>query len=262
MKLLTASWRIVALCMAALVAQAQSLEIIDLKYRTAPEVIPVLQPLVEPGGALSGADYKLFVRASAANVAELKRALEQIDREARQLMVSVRRATRQTIEHEAIGGTAVITNQGSRITVRATDGSVGGQDSSISSVRVMEGGSAFISTGQSVPFVTAVAAGGRRPWVAASTTYRDVNSGFLVTPRVNGDRVTLDISQQAQQMRGNSSTVQTQNIETQVTGAIGQWIALGGVSESEQTQGSGIASHRYATQDSDVQVWVRVSSEQ
>lgn len=260
MKLLTASWRIVALCMAALVAQAQSLEIIDLKYRTAPEVIPVLQPLVEPGGALSGADYKLFVRASAANVAQLKRALAQIDKEPRQLTVSVRRATRQTIEHEAIGGTAVISNQGSRVTVHATDGSVSGQDSSVSSVLVMEGGSAFISTGQSVPFVTAVAAGGRRPWAAASTTYRDVSSGFLVTPRINADRVTLDISQQAQQMRGNSSTIQTQNIDTQVTGAIGQWIALGGVSESAQTQGSGIASHRYATQDSDVQVWVRVSN--
>lgn len=260
MKVLTGSWRIVLLCLAAMAAQAQSLEIIELEHRSASEVIPILQPLVEPGGALSGSDYKLFVRASAGNVAQLRRALAEIDREPRQLTVSVRRATRQAIEHEAIGGTAVIGNQGGRVTVHATDGSASGKDSSINTVLVMEGGSAFIATGQSVPFVTAVAAGGRRPWIAASTTYRDVNSGFLVTPRINGERVTLDISQQSQRLGANASTIETQNIETQVSGALGQWIALGGVSESAQTQGSGIASQRYATTDDAVEVWVRVES--
>ena len=81
-KLLTASWRTAVLFLAAWAAPgqslAQSLEIIDLKYRTAPEVIPIVQPLVEPGGALSGSDYKLFLRASAANVAQIKRALTEI----------------------------------------------------------------------------------------------------------------------------------------------------------------------------------------
>ena len=62
-------------CLMACVAVAQSLEIIELRYRSAAEVIPILQPLLESGGALTGQDYKLFVRASSANLAQLRKAL-------------------------------------------------------------------------------------------------------------------------------------------------------------------------------------------
>ncbi len=257
MKLLTTSWRAAVLCLVAWAACAQGLEIIDLRYRTAPEVIPVLQPLLESGGAISGSDYKLFVRASAANVAQIKRALEQLDRQPRSLVVSVRRASRQTIEHEAASASVVLGNRGSGATVRATDAASQRQDSSISSVQVLEGASAFIATGQSVPFVTAVMAGGYRPWIGSSTTYRDVNSGFLVTPRISAQGVTLDIEQQAQQLGANQS-VDTQRITTQTSGRLGQWIALGGVSESASSQSSGVLSRQYATRSDDLEVWVKV----
>lgn len=257
MKLLTVSWRAALLCLAAWAACAQSLEIIDLRYRTAAEVIPVLQPLVEPGGALSGSDYKLFVRASSANVAQIRRALEQLDRQPRSLFVSVRRASRQTIEREAAAASVIVGNRGAGATVRATEGSSQREGSSISSVQVLEGGSAFIATGQSVPYVTAVVAGGRRPWIGASTTYRDVNSGFLVTPRLSAQRVTLDIEQQAQQVGANQS-VDTQRITTQASGRLGEWIALGGVSESASSQSSGVLSRQYATRSDDLEVWVKV----
>ncbi len=45
----------------------QQLEIIDLKSRTAEQVLPQLRPFVEPGGTLSGMNNKIFIRASAAN---------------------------------------------------------------------------------------------------------------------------------------------------------------------------------------------------
>ncbi len=257
MKLLTLSWRVAVLCLAACPALAQELQIIDLSYRTAPEVIPVLEPLVEPGGAISGSDYKLFVRASAANVAEIRRALEQIDRQPQSLLVSVRRASRQTIERESAGASVVVGNIGSSATVHATDSPSQRQGSSISSVQVLEGASAFISTGQSIPVVTAVMAGGRGRWVGASTSYHDVNSGFLVTPRVSAQRVTLDIEQQAQQVGANQS-VDSQRITTRTSGRLGEWIALGGVSESASSQSSDVSSRQYATRSDDLEVWVKV----
>ncbi|HKE96723.1 MAG TPA: secretin N-terminal domain-containing protein, partial [Povalibacter sp.] len=202
-------------CLIASLVMAQSLEIIDLKYRRADEVIPVLQPLVESGGALSGSDYKLFVRASADNVAQLRRALAQIDRPPRQLLVSVRRAARQTIEREAVAGSVVVGNRGAGATIHATDAAAQRQDGGIASVQVLEGNAAWIATGESVPYVTAVAAGQRRSWVAATTTFRDINSGFLVTPRVSGQSVTLDIEQQAQRRSpDNAATIQTQSLGT------------------------------------------------
>src|SRR5678816_1778749 len=85
------AWVLISLGLIAGPVMGQSLEVIDLKYRTAAEVIPVLQPLVEQGGALTGQDYKLFVRTSPANLRQLRAALEQIDRKPNQLLVSVRR---------------------------------------------------------------------------------------------------------------------------------------------------------------------------
>src|SRR5690606_38104769 len=49
-------------------AFSQAPQVIELQYRTAEEIIPILQPLVEEGGALSGQDYTLFVRTSPANL--------------------------------------------------------------------------------------------------------------------------------------------------------------------------------------------------
>jgi hypothetical protein len=247
-------------CFAAGPAWCQSLQIIDLQHRSAAEVIPVLQPLLEQGGALSGQDYKLFVRASAANVAQLRQALAQIDRPPRQLLVSVRRGASRDVEHEGMNGSVTIGGDGSRATVRATDATAQRTDNAVTSVQVLEGSSAFISTGSSVPVVTSVAAGGgRRPWVAGSTTYKDIGSGFTVTPRLSGEQVVLDISQQAQQLADNNRDIQTQSLATQVSGQLGQWIQLGGVSEASSSSSSGILSRQYATRSDTQDVWVKVS---
>lgn len=249
-------------CLMTSMALAQSLEVIDLKYRTAQEVIPVLQPLLESGGALSGSDYKLFVRASAANVAQLRQALAQVDRQPRQFLVSVRRATRQDLQREGVSAAGVISNGHSGVTVRATDASAQRQDAGIASVQVLEGNSAYIATGQSVPVVTAVIAGGRKPWIASSTSYRDLNSGFLVTPRISGERVTLDISQQAEQRSAHSGNIDTQQLSTQVSARLGEWMQLGGVSESSNSQGSGILSRQYSTRSDEQGIWVKVEEHQ
>src|SRR4030088_2065636 len=97
----------------------QALEIIPLRHRTVEQVLPVLQPLVEPGGALTGQSGQLIVRASPANLAEIKRALEAIARPLRRLQISVRfddslEAARQGIEASGRAG-----GGGSRIDVRA-----------------------------------------------------------------------------------------------------------------------------------------------
>ncbi len=68
----------------------QRLEIISLQYRLPEQVLPTLQSLIEPGGSISGAAGKLFVRTSPANLAQIRRALEALDTPVRRLMISVR----------------------------------------------------------------------------------------------------------------------------------------------------------------------------
>ena len=255
------AWVLLSVYLIACPVLAQSLEVIDLKYRTAAEVIPLLQPLLEQGGALTGQDYKLFVRASAANVRQLRAAVAQIDRKPNQLLVSVRRSTQQEMERERAQVTGTVSNRGSDVSVQATDSDARDRRDGVASVQVIEGSSAFIGSGSDVPIVTAVAAGGgRRPWAAATTGYRTVSSGFVVTPRVNGQTVVLDIEQQDERVvNGN---VQTQHLTTQVSGTLGEWIQLGGISESASSQQRGILSRQYSTQSDERSIWVQVSLDQ
>jgi type II secretory pathway component GspD/PulD (secretin) len=251
------AWVLVSFCLIAGPALAQSLEVIDLRYRTAAEVIPVLQPLLEQGGALSGQDYKLFVRTSPTNLQQLRAALAQIDRKPNQLLVSVRRSTQQEIEREAAQVSGTVSNRGSDVSVHATDSNARDLHDGVASVQVLEGSSAFISSGSDVPIVTAaIARGGHRPLAGAVTEYRNVSSGFLVTPRVNGTQVVLDIEQQDE--RAVNGSIQTQHLTTQVSGPLGEWFHLGGVSDSASSQQRGILSRQYSTSSDERSIWVKV----
>ena len=74
------------LALLAGVAHAQQqLEIINLKSRTADQVLPQLRPFVEPGGTLSGMNNQVFIRASEANRRQIKELLAAIDRPPRRL---------------------------------------------------------------------------------------------------------------------------------------------------------------------------------
>jgi len=256
----TVWWQILvafSVCLIATAAIGQSLEIIDLKHRSAQELLPALQPLVAQGGSLSGQDYKLFVRTTSQNLAELRRVIAQLDRAPRQLLVSVRNATRQQIEREGVSVSGTLSTEGARARVDANDASSQRSGDGIASVAVLEGNSAMINNGASIPIVTAVVArGGRRPLIGAQTEYRDLANGFVVTPRVSGDRVILDVSQRAQSYR--NGVIDNQELQTQASGRVGEWLNLGGVAESSTTTQSGIGARQYSTQSDQRSVWIKV----
>lgn len=253
-------WRILtafSICLMAVTAFSQSLEVIDLKNRTAQELLPALQPMVASGGAISGQDYKLFVRTTSANLADIRRVVAQLDRAPRQLLVSVRNATRQQIEREgvAVGGT--LSTQGAQGSVRAQDSHSQRQVDGVASVAVLEGNAAAINNGSSVPIVTAVVVGGgRNPRIGAQTQYRELPNGFIVTPRVNGERVVLDISQRQDSLR--NGTVDTQSLQTQASGRLGEWVTLGGVAEASTSTQHGLGSRQYSTSSDERSLWIKV----
>src|SRR3990167_1650154 len=79
-----------ALLMTCSLAWGQTLEVISLKHRSAEQLMPQLAPFVEPGGALSGSNDKLFLRASGRNQAEIRKLVAALDTPLRRLMISVR----------------------------------------------------------------------------------------------------------------------------------------------------------------------------
>jgi len=247
-------WVLLAMAMlAGTPVLADQLEIIDLRHRRADDVIPIVLPLLEAGGALTGADDKLFVRSSPANLAQIREAVAAIDRPQRQLLITVGQGGVAARDDASVRGSATISGGdvrvgvnrppagGSGAMVTAGSRSVQTNQQNTSSVRVLEGSEAYISVGQSVPVTsTTVTTGWHPPVAQQSTSYRDVTSGFYATARVSGDLVTLEISSRQQAYRPRDETIDTKGATSVVTGRLGEWIELGAAREAQSGSSSGL----------------------
>lgn len=246
------------------IAGAQQMEIIQLRSKTVDEVLPALLPLVEPGGTLSGMNDQLFLKASARNRDEIKRALAAMDRPSRRLIIRI--SQNRQAEDSARGGevSGQVTLGGTRrsnvgATVWDTK-SVRGE-SAAQMVQTVEGGRAFIQIGRSlaVPMRQMVVGPGGA-MVNEGVVYRDIGSGFYAVPRINGQRVTLDISQQAESFDPayGRGAVSSQRLATTVSGTLGEWIELGGGGRQAAGQQGGGFSVGSSDARDNRSIWLKV----
>ena len=255
------------------VASAQDLQIIELRYRLADQVLPSLQPLLEPGGVLTGMDSTLFVRTSPGNFEQIRQAVALLDRAPRQLLISVGQGTVETVADSSVHGSATIgsgdvqvgvnrppgTDSGATVQVRQATQRADLQN--VSSIRTSEGNEAYVAVGQLVPLTsTQVTPGYHGPIVQQSTGYHDVSTGFYATVRVNGDLVTLDISPQQQRLRGTTQApvIDTASSVSSVSGRLGEWLPLGAVSESTGNSEHGLLVWGRRSTESQYGAWVKV----
>ena len=249
---------------------AAELTVIELRNRTAEEILPVLRPLAGQQVGLSGVDYKLIVRGTPEEIAKIREVLAVLDRAPRQLLISVRYGGAPQKKTSDVGANANIGNGGAQVSVHGNVSTSSASDSAVSSIRVLEGNSAHISTGQSVPVVTAFLPtqyNKRTTSIGIATDYRELESGFNVLPLLSGDRVLLDIATQQQRMNdGNAGTTNTQRVNTTVAGKLGEWIELGSVTATGTEQRSSVATvgaeRRISTQSDTRTVSVKVEQVQ
>jgi hypothetical protein len=253
-------------------AQQSVLEVITLKYRTADQIIPLLEPFIDRNGSLSGMQNQLIVRTSPANLAELRKIIDQVDARPRQLLVTVRQdVDLATARREAelsgrvgIGDSAGIAVPGSRgrneglvvqggsgntfVRGRITARDVVASDANTQRVQVLEGNVAFIRIGQSVPVPSRQVV--QTPYgtqVVESTQFRDLNTGFQVLPRVAGDIVTVEINPQRERPGRYPGTANVQGVSTVVSAPLGEWMEIGGTSATGSMQSSGNLGQRSDT---------------
>jgi len=254
------------------------LEIIPLRHRTVDQVVPVLRPLVEPGGVLTGQNNQLIVRTSPRNLEEIRRALASLDTPQRRLMISVRfdsnaRASDQAVDVRGTvrSGDVTVSNQrvpstSSSVTIRARGADSASSEQVDQRIQVLEGGRAFIATGESRPIrqgIVTVTPAGRA--VTQGTEIQSASTGFEVVPRVSGDRVVMDIAPQRETFgapvgRAGASTIESQRAVTTVSARLGEWFEIGGVGESATRSAAGIGSSREASASSARRIWVRVDA--
>ncbi|MFN0300642.1 MAG: secretin N-terminal domain-containing protein [Burkholderiales bacterium] len=238
-------------------AAADDVAIVVLKHRTLDQVLPMLKPLVDPGGAVTGMENRVIIRTNARNLDQLKKVLASIDIPERRLTISVRQSRDAVAIRDGIdAGVAMESGQARVYSSRsATDEGVTQQ------VQTVDGKAAFIAMGQSVPFQTqSIVPTPAGYGVAESTMIRNVSTGFSVMPRVAGDRVTLDIHPRRETLgRSTPASVESQSVASTVTGRLGEWIRLGGASGATPGADRGrVLSSAAASRDEHRSIWVKV----
>ena len=245
------------------------LEIIALKHRRVEELLPIIQPLLDKGDVASGMNYQLILRTSPRNLAQIRELLESLDIAPRSLKITVmQNVDSETVARLAEASGSVGLSRETRITVPGSGNNSGlnvelgqGQDKlkahvistrsleddrQTQQLRVLEGNRALVRSGQSVPVPQRQVI--QNQWgtqVIDSTQYQEVGSGFYVLPRVNGDRVTLEISAQNDSLAPNSGsnpTMRIQQTSSVISGRLGEWLEVGGSGQRKNSDDTTVST--------------------
>ncbi|AYC33112.1 secretin [Pseudomonas cavernae] len=245
-------------------------EVIPLNYRTAEDVLPVVQSVLGNEGRVSPYGNQLIVNASPAKIQELRDLLNQLDTQPRRLLISVDTsdASHMNDRGYAVNGSASAGN----VEIQAGRGEVGGRDQvriirnstasrggGTQQVQATEGYPALIQVGQSVPLTTTSV----DPYGGAynDTRYRDVTRGFYVTASLTGDIVHVSISSNNDRLsQTQPGAINVQSTDTRVSGRLGEWITIGEVNESSQADQGGFLQHRSTQGRDDMTLRLKVEA--
>jgi len=241
------------------------IEVIELQSRPLEDVLPLVKPFIGPDGTVTGMGSRLVIKAAPDQVRDVKRLLAEFDTPPRRLLITVDKGGDRQRNSSGYRASADIrTGNNSQISINSPghpvdssraqlqlyDKQMDSTQTAQQFVQAVEGRRAYIDSGLRVPLHTQEEhyyAGGV-PYRRNTTSLQDVTRGFYVVPRVHGGSVTLEISQHDDAPARHPGTVETQRIDTEVQGRLGQWISLGGVDVSESSQTGGLGQSDRSTQ--------------
>jgi len=250
--------------------QAASITTIQLQNRPAEEIIPIVKPLLGPGEMITASGFKLFLRASPASVEQVRDIIDALDIAAKMLQISVFQGSERDLETVAINGNLRIESGDASVGVGSSgkqgagniaydSGNVSGDINANSSqtsrasypvhqLRVSEGTEGFIQTGNQIAYSS----------YNNGTEYKDVTTGFYVLPRIRGRGVTLKVRPFKNSLSNTrAGSIETQSANTTISGRLGEWLPLGGVTEQFKRSQSGIGSSSSAEGSNKSSIWIR-----
>ncbi len=229
------------------------LKIFKLQNRMASDLLPVIEPLLQGNGTITGMRDQLIVKSTPQNIQMVADILKQLDTRLKNLRITVRQGIAGSRERANVDVGASIPFAGGkgRIVIPPANpgrggvtGSIGGNNGVVSGtigqstrslderhtqqVTTLEGRPATIYISQRIPIQHTVTQGvGPFATRSQGITFEDVPTGFSVLPQVNGDRVVLDIHPQVSKLGRRG--IQVQEVHTTASGVIGEWIEIGGL---------------------------------
>ncbi|CEK11687.1 type II/III secretion system protein [Legionella hackeliae] len=187
-------------------------KVIQLNYQNADTVIQLVQPLLQDGEQITGNGQTLVVKVTPQTLTQLRVLLNKIDQPPVTFEITIFQ-----------GDPDWLSTQNSNTIVISTSSQQNQQRRQ--SVQVMNGQSAFISTGQDQPVISSVGIG----WWGPGISYdrRLVQDGLLVEPTLQGQKVKLTVRRiREQDSRVSNQQFDQQQVMTTVMVPLNKWVSL------------------------------------
>ncbi len=243
------------------------MEVIPLQSRPASELQPLISPLLEPSEHLIANGSNLIVKARPARIKEIKKLISKLDTRLHNLIITVMQSRTQTAQSLNSGGDIRISygvnNRYSRPSaeIRGRFAQTEGLNNTDSTqvIKTLEGTPAYIKTGTDHPVhdVTIYDTAYGSPAVSTNTRYIETSTGFIINPRLTGQRVTMEISPWSDNM-DNRRNINTQSASSTISVNLGVWVELGGITEQQESSSSGNISHSYTTKNKRTRILIKV----
>ena len=246
-------YHLIAILMLTCPVQAEVVTTLQLNNRPAAEVIPIIEPMLAVGDRISGHGFKIFLRSSEETLALVEDMIEAIDIASKVLQISVLQGSARKLRSLGLSGSMSISNNNASVNISGTASQQQLQNNPVHRLRVTEGTEGFIETGKEI----ALFAGSSRI-KSIGTEFKKVTTGFYVLPRVHGENVTLQVSPfKNVQSHAGGSSINTQHANTTISGRLGEWLLVGGVSEQVKRSQSGTSGYNSTQGSSDDSIWIK-----
>lgn len=251
---------LVLIVLSATASARQVIELIPLQSQLPQNIIPVIRPLLGADDAINSMNNQLILKVEESQLQEIKKLIRQLDRPAARLLIEVSLEGGGQGLQSGYDVKGRISTQGkSRADVRVKEYRTRNQYDSNQMIHATEGHPALIRYGHIIPYQEYdIEVRGNRLSQRQYTSFRDATSGFYVIPRLNGNRVSLEIQQQRKRYQSDGNMA-VQGASTFVSGQLGEWIRLGGVGQSSNRQREGLISRNTRSINEDQQIFVRVT---
>jgi type II secretory pathway component GspD/PulD (secretin) len=219
--------------------------IIKVDYRSASDILPLVQTLLSPGGkaALDIRTNTIIVNDTSESVAKIQALVANMDKPSEQVRIRFRfQETVLTKDRDlsASGkvsgdGWSVATGKSRRegVHLRARDTRVNRQGATESFISVMSGTFAYIWVGKDIPFTERwVYLSRRYAHVVEKVSFQRVETGFEVRPVITGNSVQVEIVPRISSLEeGERGVMRLTEASSTMTVVKGQWVTVAGTSE-------------------------------
>ena len=241
------------------------IEVVPLSNRFASDLQPLISPFLEDSELIIANRSSLIVKATPLRQKEIKKLIDQLDTRLINLTITVVQSKTQTAQ--ALNASANINlnfpNRRSKFSTEFQGRFGNTNDLSDSNsrqqVQTLDGKPAYIKTGKIHPVenISVYHSGYGYPAISRDTQLIEASTGFMVTPRLSGSQVTLDVAPWSDQMNNNGE-LSTQSGHTTIRVNLGQWVEIGGVDQHSQQSSNGTLSHAYSTANQNTKILIKV----